>query len=655
MRTAPHYDRVVTTLGDVLAQGARAQLVGRDDELGRLVSLLVGERPAVVHVHGPAGIGKTALVDAAVAAVAEAGCTVVRLDGAAVEPTPAGFTSALAAALGDDPGSPAADLVGRLADGPVVLVVDRYERLRLVDSWLRQTFLPMLPDTVRVLLAGRDAPLAPWWTSPGWSEVFHRLPLAPLGDDAARALLRDRGVHEGVIDDLVPRARGLPLALVLAAAGPATSPTGGAEADLLDRVFGGLLDSYLADLDPGIRTLVESAAIPRRLTLPVLAAVLEGDADEAVLAFERLRELPFTEDAADGLALHELVQEAVASAVRARDPRRFRELQRRAWARIRNEAASAPSSELWRYTADMLWLIANPVLREAFFPSGSDRLVIERARADDRAAIESIIDRHEADAGALGRWMRDLPDAVYVVRDAGGTVAGAYLLAEAGEVPAAIEQHDVITRRWLEDLRRDPVRGGQRCLLFRRWLGADVGDAPGAVQAASWLDVKRTYLELRPALRRIYTVTTTPEPYLPVVTQLGFRPVPDACLDVAGVPHTSVALDFGPGSVDGWLGRLAAQEIGVIGDELLDPERRELLLDGNRIELTRLEFGLLAHLEARQGQVVTREELLAAVWGYERPVGSNVVDAVVRTVRRKLGGSADRLVTVRGHGYRLER
>jgi hypothetical protein len=57
-------------------------------------------------------------------------------------------------------------------------------------------------------------------------------------------------------------------------------------------------------------------------------------------------------------------------------------------------------------------------------------------------------------------------------------------------------------------------------------------------------------------------------------------------------------LDFGPSSVDGWLARLVAAELGVEEDSLLDCAARELVFNGHRIGLTRLEFGVMEFLQA---------------------------------------------------------
>jgi DNA-binding response OmpR family regulator len=110
--------------------------------------------------------------------------------------------------------------------------------------------------------------------------------------------------------------------------------------------------------------------------------------------------------------------------------------------------------------------------------------------------------------------------------------------------------------------------------------------------------------------------------------------------------------DFGPGSVDEWLARIAASELGIPQDDLLDLEAHELVVDGQRVALTRLEYQLMHYLMQREGKAVSRAELLADVWGYGYAGDSNVVEVAVGALRRKLGDGSSVLTTVRGVGYR---
>jgi DNA-binding response OmpR family regulator len=87
-----------------------------------------------------------------------------------------------------------------------------------------------------------------------------------------------------------------------------------------------------------------------------------------------------------------------------------------------------------------------------------------------------------------------------------------------------------------------------------------------------------------------------------------------------------------------------------------DWSRHKATLDGQPIELTSKEFHLLKALAEARGRVLTREQLLDQVWGYEQAegVGTRTVDLHVSQLRKKLGELSRRLVTVKSAGYRLD-
>ena len=88
------------------------------------------------------------------------------------------------------------------------------------------------------------------------------------------------------------------------------------------------------------------------------------------------------------------------------------------------------------------------------------------------------------------------------------------------------------------------------------------------------------------------------------------------------------------------------------GELTLDLRTRRASVDGRTIELSAREFTMLEVFLRHAGQVLSREQLLSHVWGYDYDPGSNVVDVYVGYLRRKLG--RDRIATVRGMGYSLE-
>ncbi|WOF21772.1 response regulator transcription factor [Microbacterium betulae] len=89
----------------------------------------------------------------------------------------------------------------------------------------------------------------------------------------------------------------------------------------------------------------------------------------------------------------------------------------------------------------------------------------------------------------------------------------------------------------------------------------------------------------------------------------------------------------------------------AFGGVSLDLRARRAAVDGVTVELSAREFALAESFLRHPDQVLSREQLLSRVWGYDFDPGSNVVDVYVRYLRAKLG--AERIQTVRGMGYRL--
>ena len=119
-----------------------------------------------------------------------------------------------------------------------------------------------------------------------------------------------------------------------------------------------------------------------------------------------------------------------------------------------------------------------------------------------------------------------------------------------------------------------------------------------------------------------------------------------------------------PFSFEGLLARLRALSrrgtnvrapILEVGGLRLDPATHEVHRSGHRIALTRTEFTFLALLMRRPGQVMTREVILDSVWGFDKTIESNTIDAFVRLLRNKidLHGEPRLIHTVRGIGYVL--
>ena len=96
-----------------------------------------------------------------------------------------------------------------------------------------------------------------------------------------------------------------------------------------------------------------------------------------------------------------------------------------------------------------------------------------------------------------------------------------------------------------------------------------------------------------------------------------------------------------------------AREVFVLraGDLSLDLRTRQAQVDGKLVDLSAREFALAEMLMRHPGQVLSREQLLSQVWGYDYDPCSNVVEVYIRYLRNKIG--PERITTLRGAGYRL--
>ncbi len=92
------------------------------------------------------------------------------------------------------------------------------------------------------------------------------------------------------------------------------------------------------------------------------------------------------------------------------------------------------------------------------------------------------------------------------------------------------------------------------------------------------------------------------------------------------------------------------------GAIVLDVDRHEVEVDGERVTLTPREFALLRTLLESAGRVLSREQLLVKAWGHAHAdeIESRTVDVHVRRLRAKLGREERRIVTVKGVGYQLD-
>lgn len=98
-----------------------------------------------------------------------------------------------------------------------------------------------------------------------------------------------------------------------------------------------------------------------------------------------------------------------------------------------------------------------------------------------------------------------------------------------------------------------------------------------------------------------------------------------------------------------------AEEQAVIDGLVVDFSARRVTIDGTPVELSPKEYDLLFYMVRNRGIALTREKLIAEIWGYDFFGDDRTLDTHIKLLRKQLGPYADRITTLRGVGYRFEK
>ena len=556
-------------VADRLSDARRRLFVGRAAELelfARTLAQEPGRRPAVLFVHGPGGVGKTALLHEYARLAAERGLPVLRLDGRTLEPGPDRFVAAVRQLAPVRPGPDAAAAADWTDLPPCVLLLDTFERLAPLERWLRDAFLPLLPAHVLVVIAGRDRPTPEWRADLAWRGLLHVLPLGNLEPGEGRLLLESLGVpadrHEGVL----AFTRGHPLALALI--GDVVAQRSGGEPFAPEQATDAvraLLERFLREVQgPDQRRALEVCAHARVTTESLLAEVLGADAAPALFAW--LASLSFIEHAPDGIFPHDLVRDALDLDLRWRAPETYREVHRGVRRHVVRRVQASTGLEQQRASLDLVYLHRNnPLMRPYFEWEALGSGYAEPAAVRDHGAILEMVRAHEdaASARVAAHWLERQPGGFLVFRDVRGEAIGFAMtlaLHAADARDAAADPAVEPALRYME--RYGPLRPGEQALFGRYWMGREryqsdavVFGLLAALSTARWLAT--------PDLAWTLVALAEPERWRPMWMNLNFHRATEADFAVGDRRFGVYAHDWRAEPATVWLDRMAERELAA--------------------------------------------------------------------------------------------
>lgn len=524
----------------------------------------------VLHIFGPGGVGKTTLLGEFARLCAQANVPAALIDARDLDPAPSAFIQALQHTMGLPLHSSLAHTLADRARRHVILI-DTFEKLKSLEVWLKDDFLPQLPENVLVVIAGRHPPLPGWRVDPGWQALLKLLPLRNFSPTEAAAYLSGRAVPNTQHRAIMEFTYGHPLALSLIADMFAQRHPFEFKPQAAHDAIKTLLAQLVQKVpSPAHRAALEACALVRMTTEPLLAAMLATpDAHEL---FEWLRGLSCVESGPLGLFPHDLARETLTTDLHWRNPDWYAELHRRARGYYSERLKQMQSQDQQAILIDYIFLHRdNPVVRPFFvqlqsqWHEESGGLLIDQAAPADWPAISGMIARHEGpESAALARhWGECQPEAVLVLRQNARDLAGVlFMVALHQATPHQIEVDPAAAAAWRYLTSHSPLRAGERATCFRFWLAKDTYQGVSTVQSLIFVNMVRHYLTT-PNLAITLLPCADADFWAPVFAYADLTRVPDLDFTVDGKQFGVYSHDWRVVPPTAWLELLAERETTV--------------------------------------------------------------------------------------------
>jgi len=480
-------------LRDILQQQRKKNFVGRQPELQFFSALLQQASPAyhLLYIYGPGGQGKTTLLKQFADVCLENSTPFIHLDCRYIEAHPDSFKQVfqLSSPFGETEIIDAIDA----HRGPVVVMIDTYEKLKPLDDWLRMDFLPELPGNVITVITARSGLPTNWKTDPGWQSITKSFSLKELTAEESIQLLARRSIPTEHMQRIVEYTHGNPLALSIVA--DMFDQRSNSHFDPLDSpdIMKTLLEQFVQEVpSPAHKAALELCSLVNVTTEQLIEEVL--GAQLAHELFNWLTTLTFIEKGPAGIYPHDIARDAIASEVHWRNPDWYRHLhiktQQYYIARLLKKSGESQRALLF----GLIFLHRmNPAVKPFFEFQETGSSWMDALKEEDKTHLIDMVEKFEGSDSAdiFEKWLGHEAAAVWVFRDAEKTPAGFVLKINVEKLKK--KTHDEAINEIIRYKDKLNIEDGQLMTAFRTWMGRVHYQNVSGVQSAIFLAIVQYY------------------------------------------------------------------------------------------------------------------------------------------------------------------
>jgi hypothetical protein len=480
-------------LRDILQQQRKKNFVGRQPELQFFSALLQQASPAyhLIYIYGPGGQGKTTLLKQFADVCLENSTPFIHLDCRYIEAHPDSFKQVfqLSSPFGETEIIDAIDA----HRGPVVVMIDTYEKLKPLDDWLRMDFLPELPGNVITVITARSGLPTNWKTDPGWQSITKSFSLKELTAEESIQLLNRRSIPTEHVQRIVEYTHGNPLALSIVA--DMFDQRSNSHFDPLDSpdIMKTLLEQFVQEVpSPAHKAALELCSLVNVTTEQLIEEVL--GAQLAHELFNWLTTLTFIEKGPAGIYPHDIARDAIASEVHWRNPDWYRHLhiktQQYYIARLLKKSGESQRALLF----GLIFLHRmNPAVKPFFEFQETGSSWMDALKEEDKTHLIDMVEKFEGSDSAdiFEKWLGHEAAAVWVFRDAEKTPAGFVLKINVEKLKK--KTHDEAINEIIRYKDKLNIEDGQLMTAFRTWMGRVHYQNVSGVQSAIFLAIVQYY------------------------------------------------------------------------------------------------------------------------------------------------------------------